>query len=142
MISDARAGLKAAIARVLQGAAWQRCRVHLMRNLLTTVPKGQAEMVAALIRTIFAQTNADKTRAQLRQVATSLERNFPKAAELVLGAEHDASAYAVFARGTLAHDLVHQPAIGYPARTSGADGGSRVGSGGGCTLARAGGGRD
>lgn len=44
VISDAHAGLKAAIARVLQGTAWQRCRVHLMRNLLTTVPKGQAEM--------------------------------------------------------------------------------------------------
>jgi putative transposase len=54
VISDAHAGLKAAAARVLQGAAWQRCRVHLMRNLLATVPKGQAEMVAALVRTIFA----------------------------------------------------------------------------------------
>jgi hypothetical protein len=31
VISDAHAGLKASIARVLQGAAWQRCRVHLMR---------------------------------------------------------------------------------------------------------------
>jgi putative transposase len=99
VISDAHAGLKAAIARVLQGAAWQRCRVHLMRNLLATVPKGQAEMVAALIRTIFAQTNADKTRAQLRQVATSLERNFGKAAALLLDAEHDVTAYASFPRG-------------------------------------------
>ena len=25
---------------VLTGAAWQRCRVHFMRNLLATVPKG------------------------------------------------------------------------------------------------------
>ena len=98
VISDAHAGLKAAITRVMQGAAWQRCRVHLMRNLLATVPKGQAEMVAALIRTIFAQTNADKTRAQLRQVATSLERNFGKAAELLLDAEHEVTAYAVFPR--------------------------------------------
>jgi putative transposase len=73
VISDAHAGLKAAIARVLQGAAWQRCRVHLMRNLLATVPKGQAEMVAALVRTIFAQTNAETTRAQLREVVADLE---------------------------------------------------------------------
>jgi transposase-like protein len=28
VISDAHAGLKAAIASVLIGAAWQRCRVH------------------------------------------------------------------------------------------------------------------
>ena len=33
VISDAHEGLKAAIARVLH-ATWQRCRVHLMRNLL------------------------------------------------------------------------------------------------------------
>ncbi len=98
VISDAHAGLKAATARVLQGAAWQRCRVHLMRNLLATVPKGQAEMVAALVRTIFAQTGAEATRSQLRQVAASLERNFSKAAALLADAEHDVTAYASFPR--------------------------------------------
>jgi len=98
VISDAHAGLKAAINRVLQGSAWQRCRVHLMRNLLATVPKGQAEMVAALVRTIFAQTGAEATRTQLRQVAGSLERNFAKAAELLADAEHDVTAYASFPR--------------------------------------------
>ena len=38
VISDAHSGLKAAIGRVFQGSTWQRCRVHLMRNLLTHVP--------------------------------------------------------------------------------------------------------
>ena len=33
-------------------------RVHFMRNVLTQVPKGSAEMVAAAIRTIFAQPDA------------------------------------------------------------------------------------
>src|SRR5947208_9252518 len=55
VISDAHAGLKNAIASVLLGAAWQRCRVHFLRNVLAAVPKGSAEMVAAAIRTIFAQ---------------------------------------------------------------------------------------
>src|SRR5579859_5468697 len=32
VISDAHSGLKAAIAAVLQGAAWQRCRVHTIRT--------------------------------------------------------------------------------------------------------------
>src|SRR3712207_9474100 len=32
VISDAHTGLKQAIAAVLLGAAWQRCRVHFMRN--------------------------------------------------------------------------------------------------------------
>jgi hypothetical protein len=33
--SDAHPGLVAAIAATLPGAAWQRCRTHFMRNLLT-----------------------------------------------------------------------------------------------------------
>ena len=42
-------------SRVFQGTTWQRCRVHLMRNLLAHVPKGHKEMIAATVRTIFAQ---------------------------------------------------------------------------------------
>ena len=37
VVSDAHEGLKHAIAKVL-GAAWQRCRVHWMRNALAHVP--------------------------------------------------------------------------------------------------------
>ena len=55
VISDAHTGLKAAIGAVMAGAAWQRCRVHFLRNVLARVPRGSAEMVAAAIRTIFAQ---------------------------------------------------------------------------------------
>ena len=61
VISDAHAGLKGAIEAVLLGAAWQRCRVHFMRNVLARVPKGNSEMVAAAIRTILAQP-APRTR--------------------------------------------------------------------------------
>ena len=48
------------------GFTWQRCRVHLLRNVLAHVPRGQAEMVAAFVRTIFAQPNAEQARRQLR----------------------------------------------------------------------------
>ena len=40
VISDAHAGLKAAIAAVLPGAAWQRCRVHCSRKEMNTVVLG------------------------------------------------------------------------------------------------------
>ena len=62
VISDAHAGLKASIARVFTGASWQRCKVHLMRNLLGTVPAASKDMVAATVRTIFAQPDAATTR--------------------------------------------------------------------------------
>jgi putative transposase len=51
VISDAHAGLTKAIARCFQGAAWQRCRVHAMRNLLAVANHRQRAMIAALVRT-------------------------------------------------------------------------------------------
>ena len=58
VISDAHTGLKAAVGATLLGASWQRCRVHFGRNLLAAVPKGHGDMVAAAVRTIFAQPDA------------------------------------------------------------------------------------
>ena len=78
VISDAHTGLKAAIAAVMIGATWQRCRVHFLRNVLAQVPKGSAEMVAAAVRTIFAQPDAEHVRDQLDVIATMLGRQFPK----------------------------------------------------------------
>jgi transposase-like protein len=62
VISDAHAGLKAAIAAVLQGAGWQCCRVHFMRDALGLVQKSAQQMVAATIRTVFAQPDAHAAR--------------------------------------------------------------------------------
>jgi putative transposase len=45
-ISDAHEGLNQAVGAVLLGAAWQRCRVPFLRNVLAQVPKGSAEMIA------------------------------------------------------------------------------------------------
>ncbi len=99
VISDAHAGLKAAIARVFAGASWQRCKVHLMRNLIGTVPSASKEMVAATVRTIFAQPDAEATRAQLHEVVGILAPRFAKSAELLEAAEADVTAYAAFPRG-------------------------------------------
>ena len=69
VISDSHLGLKGAIAAVLQGASWQRCRTHFMRNALCLVPKGTQQMVAATIRTVFVQPDAATAREQWRRVA-------------------------------------------------------------------------
>lgn len=55
LISDAHEGLKNAIAPVLDGASWQRCRTHFMRNLLSRVPKSAQAVAATLVRSTFAQ---------------------------------------------------------------------------------------
>ena len=98
VISDAHAGLKASIARVFAGATWQRCKVHLARNILATVNHAHKDMVAATVRTIHAQPDADATRTQLHAVVAMLEDRFPKAAEILAAAEADVTAYASFPR--------------------------------------------
>jgi putative transposase len=96
VISDAHEGLKNAIASVLAGASWQRCRTHAMRNLLTRVPKAAQAMVATLVRTVFAQSDPDQVRAQFARVVDQLESQFPAAAELLTDAEADLLAFATF----------------------------------------------
>ena len=66
VISDAHTGLKQAIGAVMIGAAWQRCRVHFLRNVLAQVPRGNTEMVAAAIRTVFAQPDAEHVQRAVR----------------------------------------------------------------------------
>ncbi len=54
VVYDAHEGLKRAIATVLGGAGWQRCRVHFMRKVLSQVPKAHQPAVSAAVRTAFA----------------------------------------------------------------------------------------
>jgi len=96
VISDAHAGLRAAIAAVLIGAAWQRCRVHFLRNVLAQVPKGSAEMVAAAIRTIFAQPGPVHVAEQLDTIASMLGRQFPKVEAMLRESADDVTAFAAF----------------------------------------------
>ena len=78
--SDEHAGLVNAIAAVLPGAAWQRCRTHYHRNLLTRVPKTAQPWVSTLVRIIFEQPDADSVRGPHGDVAAALEAKLPAAA--------------------------------------------------------------
>jgi transposase-like protein len=96
VISDHHLGLKQAIESVFVGAAWQRCRVHFMRNVLSKVPKASAEMVAAAVRTIFAQPDAAHVRSQLDEVTRMLDGQFPVVAAMLTDAAEDLLAFTTF----------------------------------------------
>jgi putative transposase len=96
VVSDAHEGLKGAIAAVLGGTSWQRCRVHFVRNALALVPKAASQMVAATIRTVFAQPDAASARETWRRVADGLRPRYPRAAALLDDAEADVLAYLGF----------------------------------------------
>ena len=96
VISDAHTGLKTAISAVMAGAAWQRCRVPFLRNVLARVPKGSAEMVAAAIRTIFAQPTGAEVIDQVDKVAAMLAPKFPAVAAMLTDAREDLTGFAAF----------------------------------------------
>jgi len=96
VISDAHEGLKQSIGAVLLDAAWQRCRVHFMRNVLSRVPKGSQEMVAAAVRTIFAQPDRAAVAEQLDSIADKLGRQFPAVEQMLRDAGPDICAFAAF----------------------------------------------
>ncbi|MGA5711397.1 IS256 family transposase, partial [Streptomyces cellulosae] len=96
VIADHHSGLVKAIRKVMLGAAYQRCRVHFLRNVFAVIPKDAAEMVAATIRTIFAQPSQAAVRAQLDTVAEMLGKQFPKVKAMLLEAKDDLTAFAAF----------------------------------------------
>ena len=67
-----------------------------MRNVLAKVPKASAEMVAAAVRTIFAQPDTTHVRAQLDEVARMLAGQFPDVATMLRDAADDVLAFSAF----------------------------------------------
>jgi putative transposase len=96
VISDSHEGLKKAASKVL-GATWQRCSVHFMRNAMANVQNvKQRGVVAAAIRTAFAQETEKEAHAEWTAVADRLRKRFPRVSALMEEARNDVLAYMSF----------------------------------------------
>jgi len=97
VISDAHAGLKKAIAEVLLGAGWQRCKVHFLRNILAAVPKMQKDVVASDLKALFAPNT---TRDAAMNVVDGLIKKYgdrhSRAMQILLDGIDDALTYLDF----------------------------------------------
>jgi putative transposase len=112
--------LKGAIAAVLDGVTWQRCRAHFLRNLVATVPRHAQSMVASLVGTIFAQERPEDAWAQLERVVEQLERGkFTDAAGLLADAAPDILAYTAFPQDTWKKLWSNNPGSGSTANCAG-----------------------
>jgi len=69
-----------------------------VRNVLAHIPHGDKDMVAAIVRTVFAQPDRAAARQQVTEVVARLDKHFPKAAALLRAAEDDVLAYMSFPR--------------------------------------------
>jgi putative transposase len=96
VISDAHEGLRSALSQVFAGAAWQRCKVHFLRNVASAVPKLHAPAVLAVVKSIFLQPTRETARDAVHHALSVLEPRFPTVAAKLRAAEADVLAYLDF----------------------------------------------
>lgn len=97
--SDAHKGLVRAIGEVFQGASWQRCAVHLMRDCMREAGSRRLKRrVGRILSPVFRAKDADVARAMRHVACDMLRERCPKAADVAEEAEPDALAYLQFPR--------------------------------------------
>jgi len=95
--SDAHDGLRRAIQETFQGAAWQRCVVHLIRDCVREAKSHHLRRrVAKIVSPVFRAKDADVVRAMYHLATEMLEECCPRAARILEDAEPDALAYLDF----------------------------------------------
>ena len=83
MISDAHAGLVAAIRRSFPGTSWQRCKVHFMRNIMAHIPHREKEAFAGKLKQIWLAPDAETARRRAAILAEEYENRFPDAIRIL-----------------------------------------------------------
>ncbi len=86
VVSDAHKGLRSAIGKCfLGGAAWQRCKVHFMRNILDHVPSKEKEGFAKQLKLVWKQKDAAHALSWARALEAEYGQRFPpKAIECLM----------------------------------------------------------
>ena len=95
--SDAHPGLVRAVSEVFQGAAWQRCVVHLMRDCARAAGSRQlSRRVSRIVAPVFRLREAGAVRAAYHLAVDMLGSCCPEAAAVLEETEPDALAYLDF----------------------------------------------
>lgn len=92
VVSDAHAGLKAAVRKVLK-AEWQRCKVHFYRNVLVHVPKRSQGEVSEAMKAVFVQRDEESAKAKAAGVVCQFQKRFAKAMEVFEAGLDDVLSY-------------------------------------------------
>ena len=83
IVSDDHKGLRLAIDRHFQGALWQRCQVHFIRNVLARVRKGDRARVLELLRGVTKACDLEAAQDALKRAVEVLRVKYPEVAGLL-----------------------------------------------------------
>jgi putative transposase len=78
-ISDAHAGIQAAVRKEWLGASWQRCKGHFMRNVLAKVPHREKGRFAAHLKQIWLEPDKKSARRAATALVDDYGKRFPDA---------------------------------------------------------------
>jgi putative transposase len=95
VVSDDHAGMVKAVGRHFQGAVWQRCQVHFVRNALSLCGGQQRPQVLRLMKAITEAPTREAARAALAAAIMEIEKKAPKVARLL--EEHGEEILGVYA---------------------------------------------
>jgi len=90
VISDHHKGLMNAAQRCFQGSSWQRCQVHLMRNVQSYTPSKHKAQMSKGLKRIFNSDSASEARGLFDELAEQLEGKANKALECLENGLEDA----------------------------------------------------
>lgn len=92
VVSDDHGGLVKAVRKAFQGATWQRCQAHFLRNVRDALPKNLRTEGHARVRTLLHAPNMETARVLLRSFLDDYQDKAPKATQLVEEAFDDVTA--------------------------------------------------
>jgi transposase-like protein len=95
VVSDDHAGMVKAIGRHFQGAVWQRCQVHFVRNALSLCGVAQRPLVLSLMRSVTEAPTREAAKTAFGLAVAELEKKAPKTARLL--EEHGEEILGVYA---------------------------------------------
>jgi len=92
VVSDEHSGLVEALRKHFAGATWQRCQVHLQRNLLGHSPMRERKAVAEAAKRVFHAPDMNEARRERDRFVELFAKTAPKAAACLEDAFDDATA--------------------------------------------------
>lgn len=81
VVSDRHKGLVAAIFRYFDGASWQRCTVHYMRNLANKLKRKDQKSFLAMLKRVWEQRTLEEAKECVRKMTEELSHTRPDLVE-------------------------------------------------------------